>query len=290
VLRDGKYIGTWNVAEIGSKELISAMVGREIEQIYPEKTCAIGDDIFRIEDFSRMGFFSNVNFSLRKGEILGFAGLVGAGRTDVMQSVFGIIPPDSGAIYLYGEKLTVKKTIDAMNAGIGLLPEDRQKQSLILDWEIFRNITISNLKPFTHLSVIHKQQEQNKAKTLGEKIAIKATTVFEKVKALSGGNQQKVVICKMLNSDLRVLILDEPTKGVDVGAKSQIYEIMNGLAAQGYGIIMISSDMPEIFGMSDRIIAMYEGCVTGEFLRGEATQEEVLAAVMNLEGVNTGDD
>ena len=287
VLRDGQYIGTWNVGDIESKDLINAMVGREIEQVYPEKTCETGEEIFRVEGLSRTGFFKDVSFSLKKGEILGFTGLVGAGRTDVMQSVFGIIPPDSGEVYLDGKRLSVKKPVDAMNAGIGLLPEDRQKQSLILDWEIYRNITISNLKPFTRLSVINKQQERDKAKELGEKIAIKAPTVFEKASALSGGNQQKVVICKLLNSDLRVLILDEPTKGVDVGAKTQIYEIMNGLAAQGYGIIMISSDMPEVLGMSDRIIAMHEGRVTGEFLRGEATQEEILAAVMNLEEVGT---
>lgn len=282
VLRDGQYIGTWGVDDISNAELINAMVGREISQVFPAKKCEVGEEVFRVENLRRTGYFSNISFSLRRGEILGFTGLVGAGRTDVMQGIFGIEPLNEGNINIGGKPLRVKKPLDAMRAGIGLLPEDRQKQSLILDWEIYKNITISNLAPFTKATIVNQKAEREKAKTLGEKMALKAPTVFEKASTLSGGNQQKVVICKLLNSDLKVLILDEPTKGVDVGAKSQIYEIMNDLAAQGYGIIMISSDMPEIIGMSDRIIAMHEGKITGEFLRGEATQEEILAAVMNL--------
>jgi rhamnose transport system ATP-binding protein len=200
-----------------------------------------------------------------------------------MQSIFGIEPAQSGKIYLDGREINVKNPREAISAGIGLLPEDRQHQGLILDWEIYKNVTISGLGQFTEKSVMKPRAERAKAKSLGEKLALKAMTVFDKVNSLSGGNQQKVVICKLLNLDLKVLILDEPTKGVDVGAKSQIYEIMNGLAAQGYGIIMISSDMPEVLGMCDRIIVMHEGRVTGEFQRGEAKGETLLAASMNID-------
>ena len=283
VLRDGRYIGAWDVDKISEKELISAMVGREINQIYPAKDCEIGGEIFRAEGFSRTGYFSDVSFGVRKGEILGLFGLVGSGRTDVMQSIFGIHPADAGRIYLDGTEIKIKNPREAISAGIGLLPEDRQHQGLILQWEIYKNITISGLKEFTERSVMKPRTERVKAKTLGEKIALKAQTVFDKVSSLSGGNQQKVVICKLLNLDMKVLILDEPTKGVDVGAKSQIYEIMNDLAAQGYGIVMISSDMPEILGMCDRIIVMHEGRVTGEYKRGEANQETLLAASMNID-------
>lgn len=283
VLRDGQYIGTWNVKDITQDELITAMVGRQIDNIYPEKDCPIGDEIFRVENLRRTGYYSKVSFGLKAGEILGFTGLVGAGRTEVMQSIFGTDPLDGGEIYMEGKQLKIRKPLDAMRAGIGLLPEDRLKQSLILDWEIYRNITLANLAPYTHATIVNTKQEREKAAEIGARIAVKAPTVYEKVSKLSGGNQQKVVICKLLNSDLKVLILDEPTKGVDVGAKNQIYEIMIELAGQGYGIIMISSDMPEIIGMSDRIIAMHEGTVSGEFLRGQATQEQILTAVMGLD-------
>lgn len=288
VLRDGQYIGTWDVDKISQDELITAMVGRQIDNIYPEKNCEIGEEIFRVENLRRLGYFSDISFSVRRGEILGFTGLVGAGRTEVMQSIFGVDPLNGGEIYMDGERLKVKKPLDAMRAGIGLLPEDRQKQSLVMEWEIYRNITLANLAPYTHGTIINTKQEREKSSEIGNRIAVKAPTVYETVNKLSGGNQQKVVICKLLNSDLKVLILDEPTKGVDVGAKNQIYEIMNELAGQGYGIIMISSDMPEIIGMSDRIIAMHEGTVTGEFMRGEASQEEILAAVMGLDGQSGG--
>ena len=283
VLRDGKYIGTWGVDEISNKDLISAMVGREISQVYPERNRSVGDEVLRVESLCRMGYYRDISFGLKKGEILGFSGLVGAGRTDVMQGIFGIEQADSGKIFLEEKEVEIKRPLDAMNLGIGLLPEDRQRQGLVLDWEIYKNITLSDLTQFTKGNILQPKQERKKAKNLGEKMALKAPTVFEKASSLSGGNQQKVVVCKLLNTDLKVLILDEPTKGVDVGAKSQIYDIMDNLASQGYGIIMVSSDMPEILGMCDRIITMHEGKITGEFSGEEATQELLLKASMNIE-------
>ncbi|MCL2865573.1 MAG: sugar ABC transporter ATP-binding protein [Lachnospiraceae bacterium] len=281
VLRDGKYIGCYNVAEISNKDLISAMVGREINQIYPKRERKIGKEVFRVEGLRRIGYYENISFKVCRREILGFSGLVGAGRSEVMQSIFGIDQMDGGKLFLENKEIIVKSPLEAINLGIGLLPEDRQKQGLVLNWEIYKNITLSNLKQFIRHTILRPKKERLQAKVLGEKIAVKSPTVFEKASSLSGGNQQKVVICKLLNTDLKVLILDEPTKGVDVGAKSQIYDIMNDLANQGYGIIMISSDMPEVLGMCDRIITMREGKITGEFAGEEATQEKLLKASMN---------
>ncbi|MDR1642272.1 MAG: sugar ABC transporter ATP-binding protein [Clostridiales bacterium] len=284
VFRDGKLIGTWGVGDISNHDLISAMVGREINQIYPARNRAIGEEVFRAQGLSRKGFFKDISFKLHKGEILGFSGLVGAGRTDVMQSIFGVEPLDSGKMFLEGKEVQVRKPLDAMKLGIGLLPEDRHKQGLVLDWEIFKNITLSDLGQFAKYSVMKPKKERAKAKALGELLALKAPTVFDKASSMSGGNQQKIVICKLLNTDLKVLILDEPTKGVDVGVKSQLYEIISDLAGQGYGVILISSDMPEILGMCDRIATMREGRITGEFIGSEATQEQLLQASMSQAG------
>lgn len=282
IFRDGKYINTFDVDSITNADLIQAMVGREIDQVFPVRNFKGEEEIFRVENLKRLGYFKDISFSVKKGEILGFAGLVGAGRTEVMQSIFGIEPISDGKIILEGKEITIKKPIQAMEYGIGLLPEDRQLQGLVLDWEIYKNVSISDLDQFTKSTIIKPKEERKKAKLLGEKMALKAPTVFDKASSLSGGNQQKVVLCKLLNTDLKVMILDEPTKGVDVGAKSQIYDIMNELAQAGYGIIMISSDMPEVLGMSDRIITMHEGKITGEFLKGKASQEQILEAAMGL--------
>ncbi|MDR0654382.1 MAG: sugar ABC transporter ATP-binding protein [Synergistaceae bacterium] len=282
VLRDGKYIGTWKVDEISNKDLINAMVGREIEQIFPDKSNEIGEEILRVEGLCKTGYFRDVSFKLRAGEVLGFSGLVGAGRTDIMQCLAGVSKPTKGKIFMEGNEINPKSARQAMKFGIGLLPEDRQRQGLILDWEIFKNITIGELGKFCKNTVMREHQERKRAKELGARIALKAPTVLDRVSSLSGGNQQKVVFCKLLNSDLKVLLLDEPTKGVDVGAKSQIYEIISEIAASGYGIIFVSSDMPELLGVCDRIITMHEGKITGEFNAREATQEVLLSAIMNI--------
>lgn len=282
VLRDGKYIGTWGVREISNRGLINAMVGREIEQIYPAKKRRAGEEVLRVEGYGKTGYFRGINFTLRKGEVLGFSGLVGAGRTDIMQCLFGINRPDEGRAFLEGREIKPRHPSEALAAGIGLLPEDRHKQGLVLEWEIFKNVTLCNLKKYVRNTVIRKSMERAEAKALGEKVNLKASSVYDTASSLSGGNQQKVVFCKLLDSELKALVLDEPTKGVDVGAKSQIYDIIEELAAKGYGIIMVSSDMPELIGMCDRIIAVHEGVVTGEFTSAEVSQEKLLEKVMNV--------
>lgn len=283
VFRDSQYIGTWNVDEISNEVLISKMVGREISQIYPKQEVERGEEIFRVEGLSKTGYYKDVSFSLHKGEILAMTGLVGAGRTEVCQGIMGIERPDKGKVILEGKTLSIKHPSDAMKAGIGYLPEDRQKQGLILDWGLGQNVTLSTLEKFTKFTVINRKAERERSKELLEKVKTKALSVFDKASSLSGGNQQKVIVAKVLNSDLKVVILDEPTKGVDVGAKAQIYEIMSELAAQGFGVIMISSELPEVLGMADTILVMKEGRVSKIFADATGvTQEQILETAMNM--------
>jgi rhamnose transport system ATP-binding protein len=280
VFRDAQYIGTYHVDEITNADLIKAMVGREIKDLFPKPQVEIGEELLRVENLSRTGYFKDVSFNIRKGEILGLTGLVGARRTEVVQTIFGVEKPSSGKIYLEGKEVKIKCPGDAMKLGIGMLPENRQIEGLILDWGIGRNITLTELKGYVGKIFINEKKENQTSKELAEQVDTKAVSVFDKASSLSGGNQQKVVVAKALGSDFKVLVLDEPTKGVDVGAKAAIYEIMGELALQGYAIIMISSEMPEILGMADRIVVMCEGRVTGELSREEATQEKILELAM----------
>lgn len=280
VFRDAQYIGTWDVDGISTDDMIVAMVGREIKQLFPERKGEIGDEIFRVEGLSRTGKFKDVSFKVHAGEVIALTGLVGAGRSEVAESIFGVDPATTGDIYIGGQKVTVSTPTDAANAAIGLLPEDRQRQALILDWEISKNIGLGNMQRFKKGPWYDHDGENELAQQLSEKIRVKASSIFDKASSLSGGNQQKVVVAKTLTSDLKVIIMDEPTKGVDVGAKAAIYEIIAELAEQGYGIILISSEMPEVLGLSDRIYVMKGGRVTAEFSREDANQERILEAAM----------
>lgn len=289
VFRDAKYIGTWGVRDITNEDLIVAMVGREITQLFPKKQVKIGEELLRVEGLGKTGLFADISFTLHKGEILGITGLVGAGRSEVCQALFGIFPYDHGKIYMEGKETKINSPLKAMNLGIGYLPEDRQKQGLVLQWGIGRNITLPSLSKFAKRGWLSDSREAEVAKTLSQKVNVKAKSIFDLASSLSGGNQQKVIVAKLLTADLKVIILDEPTKGVDVGAKSAIHEIMSDLAAQGYGIIMISSEMPEVLGMSDRIVVMREGRVTGILDRKDATQETILeAAMVNKQSIAAG--
>ncbi|MFC0274477.1 sugar ABC transporter ATP-binding protein [Metabacillus herbersteinensis] len=289
VLRDSKYIGSWGVNEITNDKLIVAMVGREITQVFPNKKAKIGEKLLEVNGLGKVGYYADISFTLHKGEILGLTGLVGAGRTEVCQSLFGITSYERGEVYLKGQKINLKDPKAAMNLGIGYLPEDRQLQGLVLDWGIGRNITLPALKELSSKGWLNNKKESSIAKKLAEKVNVKANSIFDLVSSLSGGNQQKVAVAKLLTADLDIIILDEPTKGVDVGAKSAIYEIINDLAAGGYGIIMISSEMPEILGMSDRIVVMREGRITRVLNKEDATQEVILEAAMSdIKGKEVG--
>jgi rhamnose transport system ATP-binding protein len=280
VFRDGKYINSWNVTDVDEHTLVTAMVGREILQFFPKRSVVPGEEVFRVDGLSRTGYFKDVSFSVRKGEILALTGLVGAGRTEVCEAIYGITSYNEGKITLGGRELGHLKPSQVIAAGIGYLPEDRLKQGLVLRWEIAKNISLSALKKFLTYGWINRQKENKTAKELSDRLGVKAVSVHDRVSTLSGGNQQKVIVAKLLTADMKIIILDEPTKGVDVGAKTAIYSIMNELAASGYGIIMISSEMPEVLGMSDRIVVMKDGKVAAIMDTKDATQENILQAAM----------
>lgn len=280
VFRDSQYIGTYDVDGITNADLIKAMVGREIKDLFPKPEVKIGAEVLKVEGLSRMGYYKNVSFSVHAGEIVGLTGLVGAGRTEVVESVCGITKPDEGKVYLEGKPVQIKQPSDAMKQGIILLPEDRQKEGLIMSWGLGRNVVLPTMGKYAKNGFNDEKKEREISKQLLEDVDTKAVTIFDPASSLSGGNQQKVVVAKALGQEMKVVIMDEPTKGVDVGAKAEIYQIMGDLAQKGYAIILISSEMPEILGMSDRIIVMCGGKVTGELSRGEATQEGILELAM----------
>lgn len=283
VFRDSQYIGTYDVDKITTPELIKAMVGREISDMYPKPQVKIGEEIFRLEDFSRTGYFKNVSFNVHAGEIVGLTGLVGAGRTETIEALCGITKPDSGKVFMNGKEIHIKKPSDAMKEGIILLPEDRQKQGLILGWGLGDNVILPIQDELAKgpLKIKNEAKERELAKQYLEEVDTKAITTFDPASSLSGGNQQKVVVAKALaQKNMKLLIMDEPTKGVDVGAKAEIYAIMGELAKQGFGIILISSEMPEVLGMSDRIYMMCKGRITGCLDISEASQEMILELSM----------
>lgn len=283
VLRDSKYIGTYDVDKITNADLIKAMVGREIKDMYPKPKVEIGEEAFRIEGISRLGYCKDVSLNVHKGEIVGLTGLVGAGRTETMEAVCGIAKASAGKIFVDGKEVHIKNPTDSMKAGIVLLPEDRTKQGLIMDWGLGDNVTLPIQDEIAKgpFKVKNIQQEREISKHYLEEVDTKALTIYDLGSSLSGGNQQKVVVAKALaQKNMKVLIMDEPTKGVDVGAKAEIYSIMGDLAKQGYAILMISSEMPEILGMSDRIYTMCKGRITGCLDISEATQERLLELSM----------
>lgn len=280
VFRDSNYIGAWDVDKISNAKLIQAMVGRELDQMYPTKTSTPGKEVLRVKGLSKTGFYKDISLSVRAGEIVALTGLVGASRTDVCQTLFGITKPDSGKIYLDGKRVRITNPIKALKLGIGLLPEDRQLQGLVYELPIYENVSAATMKKFSKMGILNNKKEMKRAIELCNKIQLKAKDIADPPSALSGGNQQKVVFAKLLNCDLKLLILDEPTKGIDVGAKYSIYEIMNELATNGFAIIMVSSEMPEVLGMADRIYVMKTGRITAEFDSKSATQEKILEAAL----------
>jgi len=280
VFRDSQYIGNWNVDEISSDDLIVSMVGRQIDQYFPKKKSKIGEEVLSVKGLSKTGLFKDVSFNLKRGEIIGITGLVGAGRTEVCQTLFGIMKKDEGTVSIDGKEVRIRCPKDSMNQGIGYLPEDRQKEGLVMEWDIGRNITLSNMDTYSTNGWINESVERSISGEFSNKVHIKAQTIYDLVSSLSGGNQQKVIVAKLLALNPNIIIMDEPTKGVDVGAKSAIYQIMEELVEKGCSIIMISSEMLEVLGMSDRIYVMRDGRISGMLNRNEATQENILELAM----------
>lgn len=279
VLRDGQFIGCVKVADASREQLINMMVGRELEGGYPTNTAKKGEVVLELKNFTRKGVFEDVNLKVRAGEILGLAGLVGAGRSEVMRALVGYDKLDFGEIYLEGKQITIRHPQDAIKHHIVMASEDRKELGLVLCRNIKENVSLQNFDKLSGASFIQKPKERKLAKEYTEKMATKMNGIDDLVSSLSGGNQQKVVLAKCLMSEPKVLIMDEPTRGIDVGAKAAIYNIMIDLAKQGIAIIMISSEMPELIGMSDRVMVMANGRVKGE-LEGEETASQ--QAIMNL--------
>lgn len=276
VMRDGKSVDTKVVSESNYDEVVRKMVGREITDYYPEKTNEIKDTIFEAKNLESNGVFKNINFHVKEGEILGFSGLMGSGRTEIMRAVFGLDPLDGGEIILKGEKLNIKGPKDSISKGIGFITEDRKDEGLILDESINDNIILPVISQFAKNHIINDSEVHDLVDMLVNRLKIKSESRNDPASSLSGGNQQKVVLAKWITISPQVLILDEPTRGVDVGAKREIYTLINELAEKGVAIIVVSSDLPELLGISDRIMVVHEGKITGELSREEATQEKIM--------------
>lgn len=277
ILRDGEYVGTRIIKETSFDEVVNMMVGRSIGERYPKRMAQIGDILLEVKGATKRNAFHDISFEVRKGEVLGVAGLMGAGRTEIMKAIFGYEKLDAGTIFIDGQPVKIKNPMDAIRHGIAFITEDRKSEGLILDFSINENLTLPNLKRISKRSIIQKSEETEFTKTMMKRLNVKAANSQQAVKLLSGGNQQKVVLAKWLGTNPKILILDEPTRGVDVGAKKEIYSIINDLTEQGVSIIMVSSELPEILGMSDRVLIIHEGHVGGVLDKDEATQESIMA-------------
>ena len=276
VLRDGEYIKTVDAKGVTQNELVEMVVGRSLDQIYPKEKVGIGDVVFEARNLCRKDVFNNISFQVHAGEILGFSGLVGAGRSEIMNAIFGLDKLDSGQIFMDGQEIKVRSTQDAIKKKIALVSEDRKIYGLVLCRPIKENISLPNLPKLHKKLFINSAKEKNAVEDYRKSLGIKCATTNVAVGTLSGGNQQKIVLGKWLSTNPKILILDEPTRGIDVGAKAEIYKLINELTAQGMAIVLISSELPEVMGMSDRLLIMYEGRVTGQLLKEEYTEERVM--------------
>jgi ribose transport system ATP-binding protein len=277
VMRDGTYVDTVETKTTTFDDLIKMMVGRDITTRFPKQAVKLGHEVLKVQGISRQGGLQDISFSLRAGEIVGIAGLMGAGRTELGRAIFGADPREKGDIYIEGHKKVINSPADGIRAGIGLITEDRKHQGLILGRSVGENMSLASLERFSDNGFIGADKETQMINEHIDKLKIRTPNAEQLVQNLSGGNQQKVVIAKWLATNPKVLIMDEPTRGVDVGAKAEIYNIMNMLTSKGVGILMISSELPEILGMSDRVLVMHRGRIAGEISIAEATQEKIMA-------------
>jgi len=285
VLRDGQVVGTQPVGATSQPELIRMMVGRTLDALFPKHDATIGAPLLEVKDIAYGRMVRGVSFELRRGEIVGLAGLVGAGRSETALALFGITPAESGAIVLDGRAVNIRSPRQAMQLGLAYVPEDRKNQGLILPMTVRENTTMAILRRLTNGGFVDRRAERKITGEYVEQLRIRTPSIAQVVRNLSGGNQQKVVVAKWLAAKPKVLILDEPTRGIDVGAKAEIHRLMSALAEQGLAILMISSELPEILGMSDRVLVMRQGQIVAEFDRAHATQEAIIGAAMATETV-----
>ena len=277
-LRDGEKVGDGSIASETQPQLVRMMVGRPVDQFFPKRDVPIGDTVLAVEGLSNATEYADVSFALRKGEILGLYGLVGAGRTEAMQGLFGITPITRGEVKLDGRRLAIGAPADAISAGIAYVPEDRQDQGAILSLGIRENVTLAGLMKHVKGLFLSRASEQAETRRLGNRLAIKAASWEQRLAELSGGNQQKVVIAKWLATRPKVIVLDEPTKGIDVGSKAGVHDFIGELAGDGLAVVLITSELPEVMGLADRVIVMREGRIVDEFKRGEWSAEAIVGA------------
>ncbi|MEU1087958.1 sugar ABC transporter ATP-binding protein [Streptomyces sp. NPDC005892] len=277
-LRDGTWISSEPIDGLSEDDLVRRMVGRDLDELYPKQVTEIGEVALSVRRLTREGVFTDVSFDVRRGEIVGLAGLVGAGRSEVARAVFGVDRFDGGEVEVLGKRLKPGAPSVAMAAGLALVPEDRRAQGLVMDMSIERNIGLTGFAETTRAGVMDRGAERDRAVDWAVKLQVKYARLADVVGTLSGGNQQKVVLAKWLATRPQVLIVDEPTRGIDVGTKAEVHRLLSSLAAEGVAVLMISSDLPEILGMADRVLVMHEGRLTAEIPRSEATEETVMAA------------
>lgn len=283
IMRDGAYVSTRDLEGTTKAQLVRDMVGRDVDQLFPKLDAQIGDPVLRVEGLTRYGAFEDVSFEVRSGEILGLAGLVGAGRSEVVRTIMGIDKADGGTVTAFGKSLKLGDTVGAIRAGLAFVPEDRRKQGLVMDLSVARNTALTLRSKLARCGLINSRTERAVAQEWSTNLEVKTATQDTPVSALSGGNQQKVVLAKWLATDPKILIVDEPTRGIDVGTKSEVHRLISTLATRGVAVIMISSELPEVLGMADRVLVMCEGCITGEFTREEATADAIMTAATDHE-------
>jgi rhamnose transport system ATP-binding protein len=285
IMRDGKLVATELVADLTVDDMIRRMVGRDLSALFPKEDVAAGDVVLEVAGLSRAGVFSDIGFSVRAGEIVALAGLVGSGRSEVMQAVFGVDPYDSGTVTVSGKRLKPGSPRAAMAAGMALVPEDRRQQGLVMELSVERNVTLPRERKLSHAGLLFGSAERDSAFKWTQRLQTKLGRLSDPVGTLSGGNQQKVVLAKWLSTQPKLLIVDEPTRGIDVGTKAEVHRLMSSLAADGIAIVMVSSELPEVLGMADRVVVLREGRVAAELTRAEATEETVMYAAMGQRAV-----
>ncbi|WP_407563549.1 sugar ABC transporter ATP-binding protein [Streptomyces sp. 184] len=277
-LRDGRWIATDDTAALGEDDLVRRMVGRDLDELYPKQDAELGETALSVRRLTREGVFHDVSFDVRRGEIVALAGLVGAGRSEVVQAVFGVDTPDAGEVHVAGRPLRRGSPTAAMDAGVALVPEDRRQRGLVMEMSIERNIGLTGLGRLGSAGLVKRALERGRAADWAARLRLKYGRLTDDVGVLSGGNQQKVVLAKWLATEPSVLIVDEPTRGIDVGTKAEVHRLLSELAAGGLAVLMVSSDLPEVLGMADRVLVMHEGRLVAEIPRAEATEESVMTA------------
>lgn len=276
VIRDGTWVTTKPASEMTADEVITLMVGRKVENLFPVNKAEKGDVVLEVRDLSRTGLFHDINFDVRKGEIVGFSGLVGSGRSEVMRAVFGLENHDTGEIIVHGKARNIKSSADGIENGIAMVSEDRRAEGIIPIRSVRENVSLAFIDKLSKFGLVKKREEVEKADGMIQQLNVKTPSPKTEIRTLSGGNQQKAILGKWLLGNPDILILDEPTRGIDVGSKAEIHQLMCDCAEKGVAVVMISSELPEVIGMSDRVYVMREGTISGELLRNEATQENIM--------------